>query len=95
MTKDNIEIEVSFYSDCIICKGHYHDFTSLFESNAINLENGDFRINEMNVEEMNSNRIERRYPSLHSIWYPRTNVVSILFGIQLLNMMYRSDENEK
>ena len=53
MMDDNIEIEVSFYCHYNISKGHYHDFTNSYESNAINLEYRDFRINEMNLEEIN------------------------------------------
>jgi hypothetical protein len=59
MMDDNIEIEVSFYCDYNISKGHYHDFTNSYESNRINLEYRDFRINEMNLEEINWNRMER------------------------------------
>jgi hypothetical protein len=37
---ENIE-KISFYCDCSICKGCYHDFTNSYESNAVTLEHMD------------------------------------------------------
>ena len=45
MIDKDIEIEISFYCDSIICKGHYHDFANSYESNEINLEHMDIRTN--------------------------------------------------
>jgi len=50
MMDENIEIEISFYCDCIICKGHYHDLTNFYKSNTINLEQVNIRIDEKKTE---------------------------------------------
>jgi hypothetical protein len=66
MMDENFEIKISLYFDCVIRKGHYHDFTNSYESDAINLEHVNIKINEVNLKEvrrkilneMNSKRME-------------------------------------
>ena len=48
----SFELEISFYCDCEICKGHYHDFSNSYESNAANLETVENGIDEDDLEEM-------------------------------------------
>jgi len=48
----SFELEISFYCDCAICKGHYHDFSNSYYSNAANLEITGNEIDEDDLEEM-------------------------------------------
>ena len=48
----SVELEISFYCECAICNGHYHDFSNSYESNAANLEIMENEIEEDNLQEM-------------------------------------------
>jgi hypothetical protein len=47
-----VELEISFYCECAICNGPYHDFSNSYESNAANLEIKGNEIEEDNLREM-------------------------------------------
>ena len=49
---DHIELEISFFCDCSICKGHYHDFEHSNDSTTACLDSVDIGIDEKNLEEM-------------------------------------------
>jgi hypothetical protein len=54
----SFELEISFYCDCAICNGRYHDFSNSYESNAANLEIVENK--EDNLDEMERKRAGRK-----------------------------------
>ena len=49
---ESVELEISFYYECAICNGHYHDFSNSYESYAANLKIMGNEIEEDNLREM-------------------------------------------
>ena len=45
----NIELEISFYCYCSICKDQYHDFSNSSEPNTATLELVDTKMGEENL----------------------------------------------
>jgi hypothetical protein len=73
----SVELEISFYCECAIFNGHYHDFSNSCESNASNLEIMENEIDEDNLQKMRRrifDEMERKRVSFLQ-WKRVTNII--------------------